>query len=87
MHRIDDGHPGKCGIADGEVEELGDMLQRIWNGLIPRDCWDPEQRRVAAAVRAVGMSFVVGILPALYLQWSNNGSRALPSCWLRKSRR
>jgi two-component system cell cycle sensor histidine kinase/response regulator CckA len=31
-----------------------------------------ERRRVAAAVRAVGVSFVVGILPALYLQWANN---------------
>src|SRR3954463_7269833 len=48
------------------------MLERIWNSLVPRGCWDPEQRRVAAAGRAVGMSFVVGILPALYLQWSNN---------------
>src|SRR4051812_39633233 len=48
------------------------MLARIWNGLVPRNCWDLEQRRVAAAVRAVGVSFVVGILPALYLQWSNN---------------
>jgi two-component system cell cycle sensor histidine kinase/response regulator CckA len=31
-----------------------------------------ETRRVAGAVRAVGMCFVVGILPALYLQWTNN---------------
>ena len=44
----------------------------MWNCLIPRDCWDLETRRVAGAVRAVGMCFVVGILPALYLQWANN---------------
>src|SRR3954447_7820680 len=44
----------------------------MWNWLLPRDCWDVETRRVAGAVRAVGMCFVVGILPALYLQWTNN---------------
>ena len=48
------------------------MLTRIWNGLIPADCWDLERRRVVGTVRAVAMSFVVGILPALYLQWANN---------------
>ncbi len=47
------------------------MLTRIWNGLIPANCWDLEKRRVVGAVRAVAMSFVVGTLPALYLQWAN----------------
>ena len=47
------------------------MLTRIWNGLIPANCWDLERRRVVGAVRAVAMCFVVGTLPALYLQWAN----------------
>ena len=48
------------------------MLGRIWSRLLPRDCWDLERRRVAGAVRAVGMCFVIGTLPALYLQWAND---------------
>ena len=48
------------------------MLARIWSRLLPRDCWDLETRRVAGAVRAVGLCFVLGTLPALYLQWANN---------------
>src|SRR4051795_3582650 len=54
------------------MRESGIVLARIWNGLLPRDCWDLERCRVARAVRAVSMSFVLGILPALYLQWTNN---------------
>src|ERR1041385_3834537 len=48
------------------------MLTRIWNGLIPVDCWDLERRRMVGAVRAVAISFVIGTLPALYLQWAND---------------
>jgi PAS domain S-box-containing protein len=51
------------------------VLVRIWNALIPPDGCDLEQRRVAGAVRAVGMCFVLGILPALYLQWVNHWQR------------
>src|ERR1041385_1010900 len=47
------------------------VLPRIWSGLLPPDCWDLEACRVAGAVRAVGVCFVIGILPALYLQWQN----------------
>src|SRR3954454_23716754 len=48
------------------------MLARIWNGLIPANCWDLERRRGVGAVRAVAMSLAVGTLPALYLQWTNH---------------
>ena len=48
------------------------VLPRIWSGLLPPVCWDLEASRVAGAVRAVGVCFVIGILPALYLQWAND---------------
>ena len=51
------------------------MLGRMWSRLLPRDCWDLERRRVAGAVRAVGLCFVIGTLPALYLQWTNNWAK------------
>src|SRR3954447_10652938 len=41
----------------------------IWLHLEPKDSWDPEKRRVAGAVRALGVSFAAAILPALAFEW------------------
>ena len=51
------------------------MLRRIWNGLVPQNCWDPEKLRLAGAVRALAVGFAVALIPALYIQWSNRWTK------------
>src|SRR5690242_1019100 len=64
------------GLSNKRIE-LASVFHRVWQALGPRDCWDPEKLRVGGAVRVLGISFLIVLAPAAYLQWMHGWAHEL----------